>query len=257
MKHPAIILATHTWLEAWNARLPSMLVVLVALGAGLQWFVNAVTMIEHTDAALAIAAPVLRLGVIIMLAAMITSQIGREFGERRIEMLLAAPISRLTWVLGRFLGAAMISAACAISAGAALAWQAPPAAVAAWTFTFWLELLLVGTLAITVTVALKRPAMSLLAVMLLYVAGRVIAVIDRLAQSGISELASGGMAEVLTGLLARLLPQTALFAPTNWLLTAELPAAMGWGIAQAAGQYAIYFVLLLLVCQLDLSNDLD
>ena len=47
-------LAQQTWLEARHGFLPALLLALLSLGLSLRWFVEAISLVESADAALAV-----------------------------------------------------------------------------------------------------------------------------------------------------------------------------------------------------------
>ena len=82
-----------------------------------------------------------------LLASISCNLVCREFGERRIDLLLSAPIGHLSWVAGRLTGVAMISVAVTATAALALFNTEGPFGWLAWTGSLNMELLLTGTLA--------------------------------------------------------------------------------------------------------------
>lgn len=258
--HPIVVLAHQTWLEAWHARLPAMLIVMLVLGLATQWFVGAVSLVETRSSGLAIAAPLVRLLAVAMVASISVNLIARELTDRRIELVLSAPIERPTWVMGRFAGVAIIALAASVAAAGALAGNVSMIAWLSWWASLVPELVLVGALAVTVTVALKGYALSLLALTLLYLASRLIGVIDQLAGSGLPGLAglSGWeAANWLTSTLALMLPRLELYAPSDWLLNEIAPGQALHGLGLGTAQFTIYLVILAAACCLDFKRDLD
>lgn len=257
MTPAALVLAHHTWLEAWHGRLIAMLIAMAGLALGLQWFINAIALVERDASGLSIAAPVLRLVAVIITAAIGSNLICRELTDRRVELLLSAPISRLTWVMGRMLGMAAVAWLTACFAGSAFLISASLYPLAAWAISLAFELMLVAALTVAVSVALQRQAISLLAILILYCASRLIGVVHMLAQSDIPGVAGSGAASSLTGLLSIVLPRLSLFAPTQWLTETVDSAAIAHLLGAGAIQCGIYLAILLFACSLDFSRDLD
>lgn len=255
--HPIIVLAHQTWLEAWHARLPVMLFTMLALGLATQWFVGAVSLVETSSSGLAIAAPLVRLLAVAMVASISVSLIARELTDRRIELVLSAPIERPTWVMGRFAGVAIIALVTSVAAAGAVAGNVSMMAWLSWWASLVPELALVGALAVTVTVALKGSALSLLAMTVLYLTSRLIGVIDQLAGSGLPGLSGWEAANWLTSALALMLPRLELYAQSDWLLNGIAPAQALHGLSLGAGQFTIYLVILAATCCLDFKRDLD
>ncbi len=262
---PIAMLAQATWLEARHGRLLVMLAMLVLAGLCCRWFVAAMAMIESADSAISLTAPLMRLTAVVVVAAVSVSVIGRELTERRIETALSAPIARSVWVLGRFGGLAIMGVPTALAAGLPLAATDRLVSWLAWTTSLMLELWMTAALALAVTIALRRPAASLLATLVFYLCSRAIGVIDMLAASGglTDGDAGGGPAQWFTGLLALILPRLDFFAPTGWLLDSPaagaqaLASTMGWGMLQGLAQCLLYLTLLLLVACRDVDREFD
>ncbi|MFK7964135.1 MAG: hypothetical protein AB8C46_09245 [Burkholderiaceae bacterium] len=256
----ASILAHQTWLEAWHARLPVMLGALVMLGLITQWFIGAVSLVENASSGLAIAAPLVRLLAVALVASISVSLIARELSDRRIELMLSAPIERPTWVMGRLTGMGMVAITVSCAASFGLAGNVRVSSLLSWWVSLVPELLLVAALSIAVTVALKRYALSLLALALLYVTARLIGTIHQLSSSnlpGLASLDSWDAAHWFIGALAVMLPRLELYAPSQWLVSEiPLPEALHQ-LGLGAGQFAIYLALLTAACCIDLRRDID
>ncbi len=250
-------LAWQTWLEARHGHLLAMLLALAALGTGLRWFISAVALIDPEASGLAITAPAIRLIAVMVIASLAAHLICREFGDRRIDLLLSAPISRTTWVAGRMLGIMLIATTVSAFAAIALMGGTPLTALFAWTGSLAMELSLVGSLAITVSVALKRLVPSLVAVLLLYVGARLTGIIELLAHSDIPGLADSGLAGWVASTLLNGLPRLGNFTATEWLLGPVADQSFMTSLAGNAAQAGVSITILLLVCVVDFSRDLD
>ena len=256
----ASLLAHQTWLEAWHARLPVMLGALVVLGLITQWFIGAVSLIENDSSGLAIAAPLIRLLAVALVASMSVSLVARELSDRRIELMLSAPIERPTWVMGRLAGIGVVAFAVSCAATIGLAGNVHVSSLFSWWASLLPELLLVAALSVAVTVALKRYALSLLALALLYMTARLIGTIHQLSSSdlpGLASLGSWDAAHWFISALAVMLPRLDLYAPSQWLIN-DIPLREALHqLWLGAGQFAIYLALLSAACCLDLRRDID
>ncbi len=250
-------LARQTWLEARYGLLPALLLALFSLGLGLRWFVQAIALLEPGTSALAIAAPVVRLLAVLLVCAIACNLICREFGERRIDLLLSAPVSHLSWIAGRMTGIGLISVAIAACASLALLNDDAPLAWLAWTGSLTMELLLIGALAVTISVALKKLVPSLLAVLLLYLASRLGGIIEMLAYSNIPGLAESKTAGWIASAMAALLPRLGDFAATEWLVSGAVEPALPQALAANGFQFLIVLTILVVVALMDMSRDLD
>jgi len=258
--HPIFVLARQTWLEAWHARLPVMLITLLVAGLAMQWFVGAISLIEFESSGLAVTAPLVRLAAVALVASMSVSVIAREVTDSRIELTLSAPIERPIWVIGRLAGTTLIALVSSIAATGAVAGHVAPAALLLWWVSLLAELVLIGALSVCVAVALRAYALSLLALGLLYLTSRLIGTIHQLASSdlpGLAGLTSWDAALWLTGALALMLPRLELYAPSVWLLNDVAPQEAISQLALGASQFVIYFALLTAACCIDFKRDID
>lgn len=250
-------LAQQTWLEARHGFLPALLLCLFCLGLGLRWFVEAIALLDSGSSALVVTAPVVRLVSVLLVCTVSCNLICREFGERRIDLLLSAPVSHLDWIAGRMTGIAMISVVIAGCAALALANNDAPLAWLAWAGSLMMELLLIGALAITISVALKKLVPSLLAVLLLYLASRLSGIIEMLAHSDIPGLAESNTAGWIASTMAALLPRLGDFASTEWLVSNSGGPDLPEALASNALQVFFALAILILVALMDMSRDLD
>lgn len=250
-------LARQTWLEARHGFLPALLLAIFSLGLGLRWFVEAIALIESGTSALAITAPVVRLLAVLLVCAIACNLICREFGERRIDLLLSAPVSHLSWIAGRMAGIGLISIVIAACAALTLLNDDQPLAWFAWTGSLMMELLLIGALAVTISVALKKLVPSLLAVLLLYLASRLSGIIEMLAHSDIPGLAESKTAGWIASAMAALLPRLGDFAATEWLVSGAGEAMLSRALAANGLQVLIVLTILVVVALMDMSRDLD
>jgi ABC-type transport system involved in multi-copper enzyme maturation permease subunit len=246
-------LARFTMLEAWRGRWPIAAVLLAAAVALVQGFTAATALTESSAVALSLAAPLARLAAVLVVAIFAIGALVRELNDGSIDLALAAPVSRLTWLAGRWLGLAGIALGTAIAAAAPLAANAPWLALAAWTASLALELVLVCGVGLLLSISFAQLPAALLSLLAFYTMSRLVGIVmlinARAPLEGPALLARVG--DAVLGALGHLLPRLDLFTRTDWLLGAS-GAAAGTGLALL--QVTIWLVLVPAVGWLDFRN---
>jgi len=219
--------------------------------AGIGAFARSLALTEEHALALSFAAPVARLLAVLIVTLSAVVSVSREQSDRTLLLALAAPMSRPLWVAGKSLGLVVLAGATAcILALPVLAFDAPPAAMAVWTITLALELAVMASASLAITLVLTQVPPAVCAVLAFYVLARDLHVVQLLAQRAqdYSELGPAGLVVQAVSLL---FPRLDLFARTDWLLGAP---ASGHALTMVAAQAAVYVLLALTVAALDLRR---
>ena len=227
-----------TWREARAGRWLLVLIGLVVASAAAGLFARSLALTEAGATGEALAAWLARLMGVGAVCAFVATQVSREFTSRTVHIVLAGPVSRTSWLLARFASLAVyvVSATLACAAGLAVAKlgagteQAPADAllpIAGWGLVLAFELAMMSAVALSVAVAFREPAPTLLACAAFYVLARTIGVLALLAARGpLSESAAGQFASGFLHSLSMLLPNMSLFAE-------HAPGAGSIGLAAA------------------------
>lgn len=245
--------------ECLQSRLILAWIALASTGAASLIFTASLAVIEAGDTALAITAPLLRIGAVALTATFVAAAACRELSGRGIELVLAAPIARSTWVVGRLIGAIVLGVATALVTTLPLAAIAQPATLVAWTVTLALELCLAGGFALLAAIALLRLPLALLALGGFYVCARSMATIRLLADRSpaIDADAASSLASGVLELIAIAMPRLDLFADTGWLLGSSIAPGTWQAVSPAVAQSAGWLVVILAVGVLDFERRRD
>jgi hypothetical protein len=248
-------IARFTILEAWRSRWPAAAALLAAAVAGVLLFSGALALTERAAVGLSLAAPLARLAAVLVLAAFAVTVLVRELADGSFDLVLAAPLSRLTWLAGRWLGLCGVALGTACAAALPLALQAPPQAVLAWAASLWLELVLVAGVAMLLAISFAQVPAALLGLLAFYAMSRLVGVLMLLAGRAPLEAPAfvGVVGDALLALLGHLLPRLDLFTRTEWLLAEDMTQAAAGG-ALAALQLAIWIAIVPAVGWLDLRE---
>lgn len=227
--------------EAWSTRLPWLLggLTLAALGAG--GFVGAVALTETRQTQTAVLAALLRLCAVFLVAAFAATSIAREQADKGQELLLALPVPRAAYLLGKLAGLGAVALGPALLFGALALAAAPPPAALAWSVSLLCELWIVAAFALLAALGLSSVMASLSATLAFYLLARAIAGFQMLAQE------RGGSA--VLDLIARLLPHLDRFTRADWLVYGDAGAAQ---LGSVAAQTALYLPLLAALALADL-----
>lgn len=248
---PLVAVARYTVVDLMRSRWRPMIAAMLAIGVAISLFAGQLALTERDAVVVSLAAPVLRILCVLLVMALVIAALVREIGDRTHLMALAAPIARGGWIAAKLAGFTTISAMTAAASGAVLWLLAPPGAgpaAAAWTVSLAMELAICAAIAMTVALALRQVPVALLAAAGVYVAARLIGVIQRInAHSPAGEGTAAGDAMALPlGVLGALLPRLDLFARTDWLTGA--PVDGFWAMPLQA---ALYLVLMATVAAFD------
>lgn len=238
---PAVrAIAGGTVKEALRSRLAWLLAALLLGAVGLAGFVQAVVPTESRETQAALLGAVLRLASAGLVAVFAVTSLVREQQDKQAELLIALPLPRAVWLLGRLLGLFIVAALPAALAGLLACFLAPVAQAALWTFSLLCELWIVAAFALFCSLTLQHALPSLCATAGFYVLARSGAALQALGQGASPDLGQRFIGHA-TDALAFVLPRLDAFARSEWLMyrTAD------WAdLALVGGQAAVYLPLL-------------
>lgn len=245
-------IARYTVLEAWRNRLAITVAVAVALLFLLSVFVRELAVTESVRLQTALLASALRLASVFLIGLYVLNGLTREFNDKVVELVLSLDLPRPAYVLGKFLGYAVVAAGVALIATVPLAFLAPTGAALAWGSSLALELLLVAAIAVFCITTFTQLLSAAAFVAAFYLLARSITAIQLMSTAGL--VADGGtgqkIGEWLANAMAFVLPRLDTFTQTAWLMPEGSPGGLGALTLQSA----VYVVLLLAAAMFDLSR---
>lgn len=217
---PVIVIARLTLLEALRNRLPWAVLLLAALGLGLAAFLEEAAVIETRMTQSAILGAIFRLEAVFLIGVATISGVAREFNDRIVEVLLALPIPRAAYLLGKFAGYAVTAFLVAMAFGITLLPFAPATQVLLWTLSLAGELILMAALGLLLVLTLMQVPLALTAAMGFYLLSRSMGALILMAAGPIAGYTTQvGKAEVaLLTFLSWLLPGLEQFTSSAWLV---------------------------------------
>jgi hypothetical protein len=243
--------ARDTVLESLRGRWWWMVILGALAVAALAGLARSLALTEEHEIALAVAAPLARVLAVLIVVLGSIATVTREQTERTLQLALAAPIGRTAWLLGKYLGLALVAVLTAlVLCVPVLAFGPAVAGGACWVATLALELALMAAVSLAIGIVVVQVPPAVCAALALYVFGRDLHVVLLLAihADAYSDLSAAG---VLMQALTTLFPRLDLFARTDWLLGAAPSAST---LALVGLQGLLYGALALAAATLDLRR---
>ena len=239
---PALILGRLVLTEARRGGLAWLALATLLAGIGLSAFLAQLAITESRLLQAAIVAALLRIAAVFLLATQVVASVRREIDDRRLELMLALPLSRPAQYLGRLAGFIALGIVLAVVFALPLLLWARPAAVLAWALSLACELALVGAAALFFAMTLGQVVSALAATAGLYLLARSVSAMQAIASGPLAEdtLAHELARRAVDG-VALLLPALDRVTRTEWLLYA---APDGRTYAALLGGMLIYIALL-------------
>jgi ABC-type transport system involved in multi-copper enzyme maturation permease subunit len=249
-RHVAVI-ARYTLLEAWRSGFFWLLLALVALQFGVALFLSHVSITESAEIRRTVVAAGARLSAVFILAVFAVFSTAREFHERGIDYVLALPVSRAAYLLGRGAGLAICGAIVAAAFAACAASLGGGVASAFWGLSLALEVWLVTAFALFCVITLAQPVSALVACGGFYILARSINTFLLIAASSTvgDPSWSDRLADWVIRGIALIVPRMDHFTRTEWLLAGSPTAPE---IAACAVQTCVYVLLITAAALFDL-----
>jgi ABC-type transport system involved in multi-copper enzyme maturation permease subunit len=233
-----------TLLESWRGRSGRFLwMALIAIQL-IASFAVQMAVTESLELRLTTAAFLYRLCLIFALGVAMIASVVREHESGFVYVLLAHPISRMHYVLGRILGYSLVAFVAAFSVMCVMAIWVPTenwGALALWSLSLWLELIVTGAVALFFALGLRNMVGAMVMWLAFYVLARVLDVARTMAASPIGQNPDG--LQVMLGqwtfnALGWVIPPLGSFTRSEWLLGGTMP---GLQAAWILGLWAIVY----------------
>lgn len=200
-------------------RLLWLSLLVVAISFGLVEFIGDLAITEHRVTQVAVLAAFLRLSAVVIVTMFVVSSTVRELQDKTLEMILAMPIHRSSYYLGKLIGFLHVSILIAIIFSSLLLLYAAPDQVLIWGLSLFFELILVVALGLVMLFTFNQIPAAITGVFVIYAAARSATSIYLMSKYPIishtttSQKFMDGFIEVLTWLL----PDLHRFTQTEWL----------------------------------------
>jgi Cu-processing system permease protein len=208
-----------TIIESLRNRLLWLSLLVVAISFGLVEFIGDLAITEHRVTQVAILAAYLRLSAVVIVTLFVVSSTVRELQDKTLEMILAMPIRRSSYYLGKLCGFIQVAFIIAAIFSSLVLLYAAPFQVLIWGLSLFCELVLVVALGLVMLFTFNQIPAALTSVFVFYAAARTATSIYLMSKypiishTTISQKFMDGFVEILTWLL----PDLHRFTQTDWL----------------------------------------
>ena len=238
-----LTISKFTIIESMRNRLLWVSLLVVAISFGLVEFIGDLAITEHRVTQVSVLGAFLRLSAVVIVTMFVVSSTVRELQDKTLEMILAMPIHRSSYYMGKLMGFIHVSAIIAVIFSTLLLIYASADQVMIWGISLFFELILVVALGLVMLFTFNQIPAAITGVFVIYAASRsatsiyLMSKYPIISQTTISQKFMDGFAELLTWLL----PDLHRFTQTEWL-------AHGTGsfslLIPVIGQVIIYLTLL-------------
>ena len=245
-----LTIARYTIIESLRNRLLLLTFLVIGISFALVEFIGDLAITEHRVTQVAILAAFLRISAVVMVTLFVVSSTVRELQDKTLEMILAMPIRRGNYYLGKLIGYFYIALLVSIIFSVLLLLYADAEQVCIWMISLFLELTLVVALSLVMLFTFNQVPSALTAVFIIYGASRIVTSIFLMAKFPIiahTSMAQKFMDSVIE-LMTWLLPDLHRFTQTEWLTynTAE------WAVLLPLfGQTLVYLIFLSFIALFD------
>lgn len=241
MWRPGLIIARYTLLEALLSRLPWLFVLAGGAALALAGFLQQLALTESGAMQAAILSALLRLVAVFLLVSFVITSLAREAADKGQELLLALPMPRAVYVLGKLAGFGALALLPALLFGLLTSMWATPAQSALWAVSLLGELWIMAAFSLLCALGLPHALPALAASGGFYLLARSVGSLQLLAHGSAAHDGSRQAIAYAIDALALLLPNLDHFTRSEWLLY----ATGNWqSLGLVAAQTAIYVGLL-------------
>ncbi len=239
-----------TLLESRRNRLLLLTLLIMITGFFLVEFIGVLTLTEHRITQVALLAVYLRLSAVLLVSLFVVSSSIRELQDKMLEMVLALPVHRVSYYLGKLSGFIVIAGIITLLFGLELMLYAQPQMVIIWCISLWFELTLVVALSLLMLFSFNQIPAALAGVLIIYSASRVITALYLMVEApiirhtGVAEKFMDGFIAILSWML----PDLSQFAQTQWLTYSNAQWSM---LLPVLVQTGIYLGLISMVALFD------
>lgn len=244
------IIAKYTLIESGRNRLLLLLTLIMLGGFFMVEFVGNLTLTEHRQTQVALLAAFMRLAAVALMSLFAVSSSIRELHDKMMEMVLALPVHRYSYYLGKLTGFVIVAGLIACLFGLELLIYAEPEPVFVWCLSLWFELVLVSAISLLMVFSFKQIPSALAGVLVIYSASRVIASLTLMAAHPIIKHTAPAeifMDSFITS-LGWVLPDLSRFTQTQWLLAGVVDASI---LIPQFFSTAVYLALLSMIALFD------
>lgn len=183
MLRQASTIAYYTLLEALRNRLMWLLGLVLVIGIGLSGFLSDLAVTEQKETQVALLAAFLRLTAVFLMVIFVVTSLVREANDKGLELVLALPLPRAGYVLGKLAGFALLAVLPALMFGGLLGMLVQTWDAALWTASLLGELWIVAAFSLLCVMTFQQVMTALSAAMGFYLLARSVTALQQYGQS--------------------------------------------------------------------------
>lgn len=245
-----LTISRFTIIESLRNRLLLLSFLIIGISFAMVEFIGDLAITEHRVTQVAILAAFLRISAVVITTLFVVSSTVRELQDKTLEMILAMPIQRASYYLGKLLGYFYIAIIVSVIFAALLLLYADTEQVLIWSISLFFELVLVVALSLVMLFTFNQVPSALTAVFIIYGASRIVT--SLLLMSKYPIIAHDSMAQqFMDGIVAGMtwvLPDLHRFTQTAWLAYNSADWAT---LLPLLGQTVVYLALLSFIALFD------
>ena len=235
-------IAFYTLLEALRNRLMWLVIAVALIAIGISGFLNELALTESRQIQVALLAAFLRFSAVFLLATFVVTSMVREFNDKGLELLLALPLPRAGYLLGKLAGFAALALVPALVFGSLTMFFSPLEQTAQWTISLICELWIVAAFSMLCVLTFNQIMAALSAVMTFYLLARSLAALQLIASDPMNAATlSQQVINAVINTLSAVLPHLDEFTKTEWLV---YQTGTWTGLSILLAQGAIFLALL-------------
>ena len=242
---PTVVLAIArlSFIEAARGRFAWLVAGFLLAGLTLALFAGELAITESQGFRSGILGAWLRSCAVFTISLAAVASVVRELDDKGLELLVSLPVPRAAYFAGKLVGFSGIASASALACALALTAFAPPAQVAIWAASLFLELLVVVSISLLCVITFAQVTQAMSVCLAFYLLSRAMAAIQLMVHEpvGAPETAARQFARMFVDSLAFLVPDLDRFTRSDWLIHGTGTVA---DLGFAATQSAVYVALL-------------
>jgi ABC-type cobalamin/Fe3+-siderophores transport system ATPase subunit len=183
MLRQASTIAYYTLLEALRNRLMWLLGLVLVIGIGLSGCLSDLAVTEQKETQVALLAAFLRFTAVFLMVIFVVTSLVREANDKGLELVLALPLPRAGYVLGKLAGFALLAVLPALLFGGLLGLLVQTWDAALWTASLLAELWIVAAFSLLCVMTFQQVMTALSAAMGFYLLARSVTALQQFGQS--------------------------------------------------------------------------
>ena len=214
----ASTIAYYTLLEALRNRLIWLFGLIIVAGVGVSAFLSELAIMESRQIQVALLAVLLRISAVFLIATFVVTSLVREFNDKGLELVLALPLPRAGYALGKLFGFAALSLVPALLFGGLMAFFTSPLQAGLWTMSLVAELWIVAAFSLLCVLTFSQVMAALSAVIAFYLLARSLTALQLIGNSPFApDTLSQRVISFVVETIGLFLPHLDQFTRTEWL----------------------------------------